>query len=65
MLNVSGMVTMVRNAGMATAGSSHAMDATDDIIRLPTMMSAGAVAPVGIAPRKRRDHHGQQEEQTG
>ena len=51
MLNVSGIVIIVRNAGTATSGSSHCDLAHQlAIIRLPTMISAGAVAAAGIAP---------------
>ena len=50
MLNVSGIVIMVRNAGMAISGSCHSISLTTAIIRLPTMISAGAVAAAGIAP---------------
>src|SRR6267143_4932426 len=50
MLNVSGMVTIVRNAGIATTVFDHGISATCDIISEPTMMSAGAVAAAGMAP---------------
>ena len=50
MLKVSGMVIMVRKAGMATSGSSQAISPTTDSIMLPTIISAGAVAAAGMAP---------------
>src|SRR5881394_277790 len=50
MLNVSGIVTRVRNAGTATHTSSQSISAIADIINPPTTTSAGAVAADGIAP---------------
>ena len=50
MLKVSGMVIIVRNAGMAISGSFQAISPTTETIMLPTMTSAGAVAAAGIAP---------------
>src|SRR5512145_1716576 len=48
--NVSGIASMVRNAGIASVISSHLIDVTAPIISAPTMIKAGAVAIGGIAP---------------
>lgn len=50
MLKVSGMPSIVRNAGSAISGSPHAISDTVVIIILPTIINAGAVAEEGIAP---------------
>ena len=50
MLNVSGMVISVRNAGKAEQASSHGISAMDVIINPPTTTSAGAVAADGTTP---------------
>src|SRR5438270_11809382 len=39
MLNVNGIVIIVRKAGIATSGSLHAISPTADTIRLPTIRS--------------------------
>ena len=57
MLNVSGMVIMVRNAGIATSGSLHEISVIVVIIMLPTTMSAGAVAAAGMAPTSGASHN--------
>ena len=55
-LNVSGIASIVRKPGMATSGSFQSISPIAVIIRLPTTMSAGAVAAAGIAqvPEGRR-----------
>src|ERR1700732_3623315 len=50
MLNVSGMVIIVRKAGIESTGLDQGISAAGAIISDPTMISAGAVAAVGIAP---------------
>ena len=41
---------MVRNAGTETSGSRQSISTTTCIMRLPTTISAGAVAAAGMAP---------------
>ena len=50
MLNVSGIISIVRNAGTAIIGSVQAISAAFVIIMLPTRINAGAVAAEGITP---------------
>src|SRR5260370_18895357 len=50
MLNVSGMVMMIRNAGIDSTGFDQGISAACAIISEPTTISAGAVAAAGIAP---------------
>ncbi len=47
---VNGIVTMVRNAGIATVGSSHSSSRVTDSMRKPTSTRAGAVASGGMTP---------------
>src|SRR5579872_6393923 len=50
MLNVKGIVTIVKNAGTETTGSDHGISAECAIMSEPMTISAGAVAAPGIAP---------------
>ena len=43
-LKANGIITSVRNAGTASVKSSHSMVAIPLIMRLPTMIKAGAIA---------------------
>lgn len=54
MLNVRGIVSIVRNAGIAVCGSAHSISLTVVIIMLPTMINAGAVAAAGMTPTRAR-----------
>ena len=65
MLKVSGMVIMVRKAGMATSGSCQSISPTTDTIMLPTMISAGAVAAAGMTPTTGAMKSASDEEQSG
>src|SRR2546423_1922497 len=49
MLNVSGVASMVMNAGNASVKSAHFTWAMDCVINAPTRISAGAVAKLGTA----------------
>ena len=57
MLHVSGIVIMVRNAGIATTGSVQRISVIVVIIMLPTMISAGAVAAAGMLPTSGTSHN--------
>ena len=46
---VSGIIAMLRKAGIAISGSSQAMSASGAIISAPTRIRAGAVAASGIS----------------
>ena len=50
MLNISGMPSIVKNAGTAISGSLHWISPAAVIIMLPTTINAGAVADDGMAP---------------
>ena len=49
MLNVSGVASMVMNAGNASVKSAHFTCAMDCVINAPTRIRAGAVAKPGMA----------------
>src|SRR5882672_5841546 len=50
MLNVSGMVIIVSKAGIESTGLDQGISAAWAIMSDPTIIRAGAVAAVGIAP---------------